>query len=365
MPGPSKTRWSQLKVGLMAIAAFTILAVLIFLMVGNLGMFRPKSDIYTFMNDTESVDQGADVRLNGILIGKIASVGLSGSSDPGRIIRVVLQIDNRYLSSIPVDSQTGLGAANLLGTKFVNIKKGKSPQTIQPGAELPSSVTAELEDIFQQSSSTLAALQTTVAKINHIVDQVDSGKGTIGELLFDDTLSKKLLTILDSAQKTIDEGQMVVANINSDTNSVGKFLHDKNEIYGQVHDGLTKLNDTIDKVNNGQGTIAKALNDPAIFDEARDSLMQVRNLLAGIEAGQGTLGKLVKSDELHEQVKGTLARVDTLLDKINNGPGTVSELLNNPQLYESLDGTTRELQGLLKDFRANPKKFLHIKLGLF
>jgi phospholipid/cholesterol/gamma-HCH transport system substrate-binding protein len=64
-------------------------------------------------------------------------------------------------------------------------------------------------------------------------------------------------------------------------------------------------------------------------------------------------------------VKGTLARVDTLLDKINNGPGTVSELLNNPQLYESLDGTTRELQGLLKDFRANPKKFLHIKLGLF
>jgi phospholipid/cholesterol/gamma-HCH transport system substrate-binding protein len=40
-------------------------------------------------------------------------------------------------------------------------------------------------------------------------------------------------------------------------------------------------------------------------------------------------------------------------------------LLNNPALYEDLDGTTRELQGLLKDFRANPKKFLRIKLGLF
>jgi len=43
----------------------------------------------------------------------------------------------------------------------------------------------------------------------------------------------------------------------------------------------------------------------------------------------------------------------------------VGQLLNNPALYESLDGTARELNGLLKDFRKNPKKFLHIKLGLF
>ena len=55
----------------------------------------------------------------------------------------------------------------------------------------------------------------------------------------------------------------------------------------------------------------------------------------------------------------------TLLDKINNGQGTLGQLVVNPTLYESLDGTTRELQGLLKDFRSNPKKFLHIKLGLF
>jgi len=365
MTGVSKTRWAQLKVGLMAIAAFLILAVLIFLMVGNLGVFRSKSDVYTYMNDSESVDEGSDVRLNGILIGKVAKVELSGSSDRNRVIRIVMQVDNRYLGSIPVDSEAGLGAANLLGTKFINIKKGRAPQTIQPGAELPSSVTAELEDIFQQSSSTLAALQTTIKKINDIVDTVESGRGTIGELLVDDTMAKKVLAILDSTQAAVNEGQKLVANLNSDTNSVGKFMHDNNEVYGQVHNSLAKLNETIDKINNGNGTIAKALNDPALFDETRDALVQVRNMLAGLNEGQGTLGKLFKSEELHEQFKGTLAKVDTLIDKIDNGPGTVSQLLNNPQLYESLDGTTRELQGLLKDFRANPKKFLHIKLGLF
>jgi phospholipid/cholesterol/gamma-HCH transport system substrate-binding protein len=40
-------------------------------------------------------------------------------------------------------------------------------------------------------------------------------------------------------------------------------------------------------------------------------------------------------------------------------------LMVNPELYDSLNGTTRELNGLLKDFRANPKKFLRIKLAVF
>ena len=82
-------------------------------------------------------------------------------------------------------------------------------------------------------------------------------------------------------------------------------------------------------------------------------------------SGVRELGKLLKSDELHDQLKATIGRMDTLLDKINEGQGTLGQLLLNPALYESLDGTTRELQSLLKDFRANPKKFLRIRVGLF
>jgi len=34
-------------------------------------------------------------------------------------------------------------------------------------------------------------------------------------------------------------------------------------------------------------------------------------------------------------------------------------------LYQNLDSTTREVNGLMKDFRANPKKFLHVKFAIF
>jgi phospholipid/cholesterol/gamma-HCH transport system substrate-binding protein len=43
----------------------------------------------------------------------------------------------------------------------------------------------------------------------------------------------------------------------------------------------------------------------------------------------------------------------------------VGQLLVNPQLYENLTGATEEIRSLMKDFRANPKKFLTIQLKLF
>jgi len=64
-------------------------------------------------------------------------------------------------------------------------------------------------------------------------------------------------------------------------------------------------------------------------------------------------------------LEDTMSRVDGMLDKINSGEGTLGQLLLNPALYESMDGTMREVQGMMKDFRANPKKFLTIQLKLF
>ena len=60
-----------------------------------------------------------------------------------------------------------------------------------------------------------------------------------------------------------------------------------------------------------------------------------------------------------------VANLTTSVDKLNAGQGTLGQLLVNAQLYDSLNGATREAQSLLKDIRANPKKFLRIKLGIF
>ena len=87
--------------------------------------------------------------------------------------------------------------------------------------------------------------------------------------------------------------------------------------------------------------------------------------MAELNAGKGTAGRLLKSNEFADQLKASISRLDSIMDKLNQGQGTLGQLLVNPSLYESLDGTSREMNGLMKDFRTNPKKFLSIKLHIF
>src|SRR5580700_11423033 len=124
MPQESKVSWAKLRVGIMTIVAMLILGYLLFLISGTQGLFQSKSDIYTFMGDSSDLTDGAPVRLNGIIIGKVKRVALSGVSDPRRVIKIDMEIEDNYMPSIPTDSLAKISAGNLLGTKFINISRG-------------------------------------------------------------------------------------------------------------------------------------------------------------------------------------------------------------------------------------------------
>lgn len=360
----SRAKWAELRVGLLAIVALGILGYLIFLISGTGGLFRAKSNIFTFLDDSSDLAEGAPVRLNGFAVGSVRKVVLSGSNDPKRVIKIDMEIENRYMSAIPVDSLAQVSAGNLLGTKFVNITKGRSPQTVSNGAEIRSEELTTIDNFVKQGNTALSALQSIVQKMDAIVGQVQSGNGNIGKFLYDETLYTK-------AQGLLDEANKLVAALNSNKGTIPRLLND-DTLYNEFQGSIGRVNRLMDGLEHGEGTAGKLLKDDALYNDFRGTMADVRKtiaearqMLADVNAGKGDVGKFFKSEELHEEIKGTIARLDGLLDKINNGQGTISQLLNNPSLYESLDGTTREMQGFMKDFRKNPKKFLHIKVSIF
>ena len=358
MPTTSKSKWAQLKVGIMAIVALLILAFLIILMSGVNPLFRRTTDVYTYLGDSVAMTEGATpVRLNGILIGKVKKIELSGASDPSRIVKLTLSIYDDSLKLVPVDSQAKLAQQNLLGSRYVNIKKGTSPQTIQAGAEIASADTPEIEDLFQQGSSTLAALQKIMDRVNGIIDDIQGGKGTIGALLVDKTLYNRAVEIVDDVKK-------LTTALNAPDSTIGRLIHE-DTMYQDVRGTVGKINTMLDNLNAGQGTAGKLLKDDALYDELRATIGDVRETIGKINKGDGTVSKLLNSSELHDQLVTSMGKLDSVLDKVNNGDGTIGRLMNDPSLFESIDGTSREVQGLLKDFRANPKKFLTIQLKLW
>ena len=341
----------------MAIVAMALLVVLIFLLTGSKSLFSKEVLIHTYMDDSAALTESSAVRLNGIVIGKVVRIELSGSKEENRIVKMDLEVEEDKLPQIPVDSQAAIGAENVLGTKYVNIKKGKAAETIKPGGELKSLDTREFDEVVQSGYATMTALQGILKRVDAIVGTVETGRGSIGKLLVDDELYNRLLSI----EKDI---QRVTGALASNQGTVGRLLYD-DTLYQEIRAPIARIDSLLQDLQQGQGTAGKLLKDDALYAEVRATIKELRRVVDDINAGKGSAGKFLKSDEFHQQISSTVAKLDTMLERMNAGQGTLGQLLVNPQLYDTLNGMTAETHQLMKDFRANPKKFLRIKLGLF
>ena len=353
----SKVRWSQLKVGLVALAGLGLVGVLIFLLTSSKGIFQQNVILRTYMEDAAGMSEGAPVRLNGITIGNLDSLRLTQSTDLKRSVEFDMLVQESYLKDIPVDSVAGITASNLLGDKFINIVKGRDPKRIKANGELQSLVAQDIPELMAQSANLLQSFQTIVKRVDTMLAGVEAGSGNIGKLLKDEELYTRLNGIAA-------EGQKLLADVRTGKGTVSKLLYD-DALYEEIRSPIKRVDAILAQLQSGQGTAGKLLKDPALYDEAHQSITEIRKLMQEVNAGKGTAGKLLKDDQLYERMNLLVSKFDTTIDKINSGQGTLGQLVVNPQLYESLNGATREFQSLAKDIRANPKKFLRIKLALF
>ena len=358
MPSKEKVSFSQLKVGILGIVALTCVALLVFLLTGNMRWFQQEIPLYMYTSDAAGLTSGAPVRINGIQAGKVDRVMLSGEVNPQRVIKVDLHVDEDMLKQIPSDSQGSISSDNLLGsTKFLQITKGTSSTTIRRGATIKAVDTKQFDELVAQGFGILDSVQATLTKIQTIVDAVENGKGTIGKLLVDPTLYNTL-------QSTVTQVQLLASTLNTKTGTIGRLIND-DTIYRQAQTVIDRIDQLSQGLQQGQGTAGLLLKDPKVYNDLDNAVGQLNTMLTNLNAGKGTAGQLLKDDKIARQVSATIDKVNLTLDKANSGQGTIGQLLVNPALYDELTGTTRELNGFLKDFRANPKKFLSIKLHIF
>src|ERR1035441_4539709 len=267
MPELSKVRWSQLKVGVVAFVAMVILAVLIFLLTGSRSIFERDETVRTYMADGAGMTESTPVRLNGILVGAVQGIKLSGSKDPRRAVEFELTIQKKYMRDIPDDSTAAVTAANLLGSKFIDITKGQSATPVKPGGELRSLQTQDIPELMAQSANLIQTLQDISKRADAMLADIDAGKGNLGKLLRDDELYDRLNGIAA-------EGQQLLAD-----------------------------------VRNGKGTLSRLIYDDALYQEIRSPLRRIDELMAGLQKGEGTAGKLIKDATLFDDLHQTIGEI--------------------------------------------------------
>jgi phospholipid/cholesterol/gamma-HCH transport system substrate-binding protein len=343
MPSPHKLRWAKLRIVLVAVSAIAVLLVLVFLLSGGTWL-QPKAYLTTHIPDSTGLEPGADVLLNGVKIGRVASVQLSRSKDPNRVVEVRLKIEAQFLPYIPDDSLTTIESANLLGDQYININMGRSPQPVRAGGELrfppPSN--------FMQNID-LRQFDVQLRKIDQILQDIQAGKGPLGEFVVSDALYQQFL---DGVAKVEKELHAATAS----QTDLGQALYTA-AMHDNLSESLLQLDDRLAQLQANS-----LLRDTTQYDQIRDQLAQVRHTLADLNAGKGAGGEWIASDAAYIAWNRQVAAWIENVDALNSGEGAIGQMLSNAQTYESLNGALQQIHSTMKEFREDPRKFLRLKM---
>jgi phospholipid/cholesterol/gamma-HCH transport system substrate-binding protein len=361
MPSQQEVKWSQLKVGLIVLVSIALLSTLLFLMTSASGMsvWSHKIILYTYFQNSDGLKIGAPVNLEGVTIGEVTHVTVS--TDPARKltpVKVTFKIDPKYHRSMHTDSKASLSTVGVLGDTVVDISSqtAEGPE-VQSGAELGTLETPNLTDVVKASQGTIESLNVILAKMNNIVDSIQNGKGTVGQLINDPALYQKATT-------TIDQLQTLTQNLNEGKGSAGKLLHD-DQLYDRLNDTAAKLDQITTALNEGKGSAGKLLKDDSLYNNLNSTLKHANSLLAEADSGKGALGLLTKDPAFARKLNDTVTQMDTLLTNVNDGKGTIGKLATDNSMYGNLNTLLTSSTDLVTAIRKDPKKYLVIRLKLF
>jgi phospholipid/cholesterol/gamma-HCH transport system substrate-binding protein len=359
LPSQKQLHWSQLRVGITVIVASLTLGLLLLLMSGSGGLFTKRIMVRAYFDNAQGLRKGAPVRLSGVDIGNVTDIRIVNLPDK-RItpVEVTMRVSTKYHYGLRRDSMISLDTAGVLGETYLDIDSAQAlGAEVQDGDTLPTQVHPDFNQVVRASQSTLENMDALLKRADRILAFAESGKGSLGKLIYDPTLYNRF-------SDTVADFQKIVQQVASGQGSLGALIS-RNDAYDKFLSTLDKMNGVIDDIQQGKGTAGKFVKDPALYDNANGTLANLRQITGDINSGKGTIGKLTKDEELAQKLDTTMTKLSELTTDLEAGRGSVGKLLKDESLYNNADNALVEVREVLKAFRENPKKYLSIKLHIF
>ena len=225
----------EIKVGFFVVAGLALLVFCLFT-IGDLGtFFQPGYDLRVLFDSANGVGTGSPVQYAGVEVGKVQDLRLVyGPDHQSPKVEVVLRLPRSIV--VRSDDAASISTFGLLGEKYVELMPGDGAGTIlRPGEVLIGKPAVSTERIMERSNEVLTELKRTLAGLNSLVGDpearlylaeavqeardatrnwklvaermnlalthVESGHGTMGKLLFDDTLYQQLIYFIEDLQQ--------------------------------------------------------------------------------------------------------------------------------------------------------------------
>jgi phospholipid/cholesterol/gamma-HCH transport system substrate-binding protein len=359
VPSQKQLQWSQLKVGVTVVVALVTLGILIFLMSGTGGLFTKRIVLKGYVDNASGLRVGAPVRLSGVDIGNVSAVRIVPDKDKQSTpVEVSMKVNTKYLYGLRKDTQILLSTAGVLGETFIDLDSSQATKgMVSDGDILPSRDVPDFQDMVRSGQGTLQNMDALLKRLDRIIAFVESGKGSVGKLIYDPTLYNRL-------SSTVSEFQDLVNEVGQGKGTIGRLISD-DVLYNKINATLDRVTMIVDDVNQGKGTAGKFLKDPTLYNNANQTIANVKQLTDDINAGKGALGKFAKDPALANRIQNIADKLSAITDRLDAGEGSAGKFLRDPAMFNHADELLTESRDLIRAVRQNPKKYLTIHLKLF
>lgn len=298
---------NEAKIGIAVVVATIILVGGIIFLKGL--DFRSKEYRLTlFYNNVNGLTEGSPLTIAGLNIGKVQDMRLAGN-----VIAVGVSIDNKV--HIAKDSRAYIKSASIMGGKQIAITPGYSQEILKDGDTLTGAYEADLTEL----TSTLSPISTNVLGILERVNTT-----------FDDPTRRNIQSILLEMNRAARDLQQVIqqqgGHLDHAVGNFTEFSEDMSKFAKQLDTLAQTQKGNIDDGVKSIRVTAKTLEDAS--KKFKDASTSIENVFLQVEKGNGTVGKLMRDD----------------------------------RLYTHLDSLILNIDALVKDLKANPKRYVNVSV---
>ena len=289
----------------------------------GVNLFEPKNYYIAKFEKVNGLNVSAPVTVNGYQVGLVKEINFDYKTNE---IEVKMSLDDDL--KIPIGSSVSL-SSELLGSPSLVLNLSTNEAYYKVGDMIPSTTQLGLMDKVGSD---------IMPQVNEIMPKVNDVLANVNTLLSNPSLHNSVSQFDDITQKLNASAQDLTILMNN----LSVLSHNLNGSVPGVIDGFrgieTKVDGTIGNIQTLSSNLNTKVND-----------LPTQQLQTTINDLNATLANL----------KEVTAELKT---KMNDRNSTLGLLLNDRQLYDNANGAVMSLDSLLNDMKANPKRYITIKV---
>lgn len=327
---------NETKVGALTVIAVTLI-ILGFNFLRGKTIFKSGNFIYAKYHDTKGLIVSNPVFVNGYQVGTVFEIeNLNANLSD---ISVAIKLNNNYqipANSIATIQENPLGTNSIyisLGTATTYLQNGDTVKTA-PATSLLGDFMNTLSPMGEQFKKTIDELRKVLINVNTVMDE--ENKAHFKELIANltktsDHLNKSMASIqqmvdkqggsiaqtaenLNGFTKNLADNNKKISNIINNLDSTSQSIKDANlnKTIKEIQTALAGINLTLQKLNSGNGTAAKIMNDPGVYTELKNTINSVNTLVDDIKVhpkryiNLSVFGKKDKTTPLSKPIADTV-----------------------------------------------------------